>query len=69
MPNFFAKNLRMLRQKKRLSQQELGFSVSLTQKNIASYETGHAHPGYDKLIAIARFFELTIDQLLTEEIK
>lgn len=68
MPNNFTKNIKTLRQNKGLTQEKLGNDIMSSQKNIAAYEAGRAHPGYDKLIDIADYFKVSIDQLLKDTI-
>lgn len=51
--NYLASNLRLLRKRLGLSQQELAESVSLNRGNIASYEAGIAEPKLCKLLRIS----------------
>jgi transcriptional regulator with XRE-family HTH domain len=64
---FLSKNLRYLRERAegKLSQQKLAEEISATRNNIASYEEGRAEPKLSMLQAIAEYFNVTIDQLLS----
>ncbi len=69
MANQFAENLKNLRTKRKFSRARLARSFKgCTHNNIYSWETGK-QPCYERLIEIAEFFNVTIDQLLKEEIK
>jgi transcriptional regulator with XRE-family HTH domain len=69
MANLFAQNLKILRKQRALSRERLAFSLKgCSGKNIQTWEYGH-QPGYDMLIQIADFFNVTVDHLLKEEIK
>lgn len=57
---FISSNIRHLRKLSGLSQQDFAQRVGLNRGNIASYEKGSAEPGTEKLIRIARFFEVDL---------
>jgi len=56
LPNFLATNIRLLRKRMGLSQQELALRVDLNRGNIASYESGTAEPKICKLLRISNVF-------------
>ena len=58
------KNLRELRRKCGMSQKELGNVVGLTQQTINKYENGNAEPNIRTLIALADYFETSVDYLI-----
>ena len=66
--NFVAKNLRYLRKQKGLSQQALASELGLTRSNIASYESGKAEPRAQKLAQVARYFDVTLLQLIEDDL-
>ena len=57
-------NLRALRESASLSQQRLADAVGLTQQKIHAYETGAYEPDIQTLMALAAFFETSIDYLV-----
>jgi transcriptional regulator with XRE-family HTH domain len=63
------KNLRLLREKAKLSQQKLADQLDLAQSQIQSYETGAYEPEIATLIRLANCFDTSIDYLVgrTEE--
>lgn len=58
------KNLRELRRKCGMTQKELGNVVGLTQQTINKYENGNAEPNIRTLIALADYFETSVDYLI-----
>lgn len=56
--------LRDLRLEYGLSQKELAKEINTSNKNIWAYENGKAFPPPEILIALANFFEITVDELL-----
>ena len=63
MPTFFANNLKMLRKRRKLSQEDMGMSVQLKRHDIDNYERGIIPPP-DAMIAIADFFKVSVDTML-----
>lgn len=60
----FARRLRELREKKGLTQAELGRLFNLSKQAISSYETGGSAPGPETLQRLADFFGVSLDWLL-----
>ena len=61
----FAATLKELREEKSITQAELADELGITRSTVAGYETKGKQPDYERLIAIARFFGVSIDYLLT----
>ena len=61
-------NLKQLRKKKGLTQQQLADSLEIKRSLIGAYEEDRAEPKYDLLKKIAEFFEVTMDELVSEKI-
>lgn len=60
--------IRWHRGRKGLSQEALAEQVGVSRQAVSKWETDAAAPELDKLVALARAFGITTDQLLTEEI-
>jgi transcriptional regulator with XRE-family HTH domain len=60
----FSAVLKKLRNERRISQKSLSQYLGLTRQAIASYETGKREPGYEILIKIAEYFQVSTDYLL-----
>ncbi len=56
--------LKELRKKKRISQLKLAMDLGTSQNTISRYETGEREADYKTLIAIADYFDVSIDYLL-----
>lgn len=63
LPNFLSQNIRLLRRRMGLSQQDLAEKVGLNRGNIASYETGTAEPKICKLLRISKLLGVTTHDL------
>ncbi|MDD3222313.1 MAG: helix-turn-helix transcriptional regulator [Lachnospiraceae bacterium] len=60
----FAKVLRLLRNEKGLSQQELAELLRISKSSINMYERGERQPNFETLEIIADFFNVDVDYLL-----
>ena len=53
-----------LRKEKHLNQVGLAIALNISQYTVSAYETGRQQPSSDMLIALADFFNVSIDYLL-----
>ncbi len=58
------KNLKELRQKKKITQIRLSIAAEVSQETISAYESGKALPSADTLIKLADFLDTSVDYLL-----
>ena len=63
----FHEKLQELRKQKRLTQEDLAGILSVSRTAISKWESGRGYPNIDSLKAIAKYFSVTIDQLLSGE--
>lgn len=56
--------LKELRKEKGITQLQLALELNMSQNTISRYETGERQAGYDELIRIADYFNVSIDFLL-----
>ncbi|MES2394667.1 MAG: LexA family transcriptional regulator [Bacteroidota bacterium] len=63
-----AKNIRVLRALKKLSQEQLSEKLDISRSRLGSYEEGRAEPSYDLLITIADYFHVAIDALVRADL-
>ncbi|MBB2148493.1 XRE family transcriptional regulator [Pedobacter gandavensis] len=61
-------NLKYLRKKKGLTQQQFADAMGIKRSLIGAYEEDRAEPKYDLLKKIAEYYELTIDEFINETI-
>ena len=61
-------NLRFLRKRKGLTQQELADKLGIRRSSIGAYEENRASPRYETLEAVSDFFGVSIDLLVREDL-
>ena len=61
--------LKELRRAKQISQVKLAIDLNLTQNSISRYETGEREADYKTLIAIADYFNVSIEELVNDDIE
>ena len=59
-----ANSIKRLRKEKGITQLQLAMELNMSQNTISRYETGERQAGYDELIKIADYFNVSIDYLL-----
>ena len=60
------KNIRILRTRKKMTQDALAEKLFVSHQTVSNYETGKRIPDIDMLIRIADIYEVTLEQLLTQ---
>jgi len=60
----FAENLKLLRLRRNMSQEELAGKLEITRSSHSGYENGTAEPNFTTLIRISAYFKISIDKLL-----
>ena len=63
MASSFSKNLRQLRERRRVSRRVLSELCGLSKNSIARYERGERVPSLPDAAALADFFQVTLDDL------
>ena len=63
----FHEKLQELRKQKSLTQEELAEALYVSRTAISKWESGRGYPNIDSLKAIAKFFSVTVDELLSGE--
>jgi transcriptional regulator with XRE-family HTH domain len=61
----FNEKLQELRKQKGLTQEEFAETLFVSRAAVSKWESGRGYPGIDSLKAIAKFFGITIDELLS----
>lgn len=64
MRNNFCKNLREYCLAASLTQSDLADKLKTTQRKVSYWESGRIEPDLDTLIALAEFFDVSIDELV-----
>src|SRR6201996_9322389 len=71
IPNFMSNipsNIKFLRKKKGLTQQQFADQIGIKRSLVGAYEEERADPKYDLLKKMALFFEISIDDFINETI-
>ena len=61
----FNEKLSLLRKSKGITQEELAGALFVSRTAISKWESGRGFPGIDSLKAISKFFDVSIDELLS----
>lgn len=61
----FSATLKELRESRNITQEELASYLKVSRPTIAGYETKNRQPDFEKLIKLSRYFNVSIDYLLT----
>ncbi len=56
--------LKEIRKQKHISQVRLSMELNLAQNTLSQYETGAREPDFQTLVAIADYFNVSVDYLL-----
>ena len=57
-------NLKLLRLEKGVGQKDLAETLNVSVKTVSHWETGYTEPSIPQLIQIAKFFDITLDELV-----
>lgn len=60
----FSNRLFELRKQNGMSQEELAHRLDISRQTISKYETGESLPDTEKLIAISKVFDISLDELV-----
>lgn len=65
----FSDNLKRLRKENKLTQPDLGEALHVSTSSYAKYERGEREPDIERILELARFFDVSTDTLLGFERK
>lgn len=61
------KGLREVRKKRNLNQQKVAMDLNISRESLSYYENGKREPSLALLVAMSRYFNVSIDYLITGE--
>lgn len=64
----FGPNIKLLRQRRGRSQEEVAVALDIKRSSYSGYENGSAEPPFDLLIRISEYYKLSIDKLLKDDL-
>ncbi|MDA3906401.1 MAG: helix-turn-helix transcriptional regulator, partial [Bacteroidales bacterium] len=62
--SIFSQNIKLLRKRKRFTQDEVAQSLSMKRSTLSGYENEVAHPNMQVLITFSDYFNVSIDTLI-----
>lgn len=62
--NMIGENLKLLRKRRKISQEELATELNLTRSSYSGYENGVAEPNLENLIRFSEYFNISLDKLV-----
>lgn len=63
-----SKNLKKIRKKHNLSQEDFASIVGVSRQSVSKWESGQSYPEMDKILLICEKYDITIDELMHEDI-
>lgn len=67
--NYWGENIKFLRKRKQLSQEELAEQLGISRSKLNAHENGQSvNPGVEDLLAISTYFKVSVDALLRIEL-
>ena len=61
---YFSKNIKLLRKRKRRTQDDLAKILTMKRSTLSGYENNFAQPGIQALLAFSNYFNISIDTLI-----
>jgi len=66
---FLTTNLKWLRQRKKRTQEEVAFALDMKRGTYSGYENGVGEPGIIKLLALSRYYRISLDTLIEVDLR
>lgn len=64
----FSANIKLMRQRKRVSQEEAAQQLGVKRTSLTGYEKGTSYPSYMVLVKISNYYNISLDILLKEDL-
>ena len=64
----FGENLKILRKKNKLSQEQLAEKVNVSRQSVSKWETGEAYPEMNNMLELCKIFNCKINNLVNDNI-
>ena len=61
-------NLKLLRKRKGISQEEIATDLGLTRSSYSGYENGVAEPNIETLIKISEYYDISLDKFIKRDL-
>lgn len=67
MSMYFYQKLQNIRKEKRITQEELADKLNVSRQAVSKWESGQTMPEIEKIIQIAKMYDVSLDYLLKDE--
>lgn len=64
-----AENLKFLRKRRKKTQDDVAFTLQIKRSTLNGYENGIGEPKLEKLIILADYYKISIDNLVRTDLK
>lgn len=64
----FGENLRQMRKRKKLSQEDLAEKVKVSRQSVSKWETGEAYPEMNNILELCKIFHCHIGELVNDQL-
>ena len=64
MEHYFGPNIKLLRQRKKRSQEDVAETVGIKRTSLSGYENGSVEPPYKVLLKLSDYYKVSIDKLV-----
>ncbi len=61
----FGQNIKLLRKRRGRTQDDVSFALDMKRSTLSGYENGVAEPGIETLLALAKYYKISVDTLLS----
>jgi len=65
---YFSSNIKLLRKRRQRTQDEVALALGMKRSTLSGYENQVAEPGLEALIAIASYYNIALDTLMTTDL-
>lgn len=65
---FFSSNIKLLRKRRGRTQDEVSFTLGMKRSTLSGYENQVAEPGIEALVALSRYYKISIDTLVKQDL-
>ena len=60
----FSEHLRIIRKNHKSTQKQVAIAIGVSERNYQDWEYGNTKPGFEALIALADYFDVSLDYLV-----
>lgn len=65
---YFPANIKLMRKRKKRSQEDVSFNLGIKRSSLSGYENGSTEPNFETLLKMSAYFNVTLDKLLKTDL-